>query len=657
MKHTITMLAVLLSPLVRPTEGGLVACRASEPAGPAAQAVRVSIDPQCRRSIRGISELRREIYFGLCDQGANFDQHCRSDERYNWLVKDNGITFGRTMGIVGGLDRWAGAIREDAQRPGFIDAAYLREKLTPRRSEPTDALRRDTHGRLDIAAHEKPNAFPAFLGVYETKAAAHDKEPCRLPGNIAAAAELTALTLHYKYTDFDRPAFYELINEPHWSYCADEHLAQWHTATMQAVHREVPGVLVGGPCLPVAYFYKKQYAAFNGFKAFLANTRCELDFYSFHVYDFIRERNGEFGGRITSGLPLESVLDLVQNHTVNSYGREISLVVSEHGGYGAADLVERIAREKFPGSGFDWEMKKRSIEDFNMVSSTIANTLVFMDHPQTIRKAVPFILLEAMHWNPKYWAVLYAPRDYKDRSAWVPTQMLLFYRLFRDVQGFRVVATCPDPDLQVRAFADNATLYVVLNNLSNRRKDIALALPPMPDLHIRRFGRKADYTPNLTEELLEWRGALTLNARETVVIKGQAQRPLTPQRAVDEIPCYGDRIATAITGETSFTVKVPDNQKLQYATLRIGISRPPEAGHEVAVSLNGRSLTVPLEQCAERLVEDEYATCKLIELPLDAVRESNTVRVSFSDGGKGAVGAVVIRAGYPLEHPAKKEQP
>ncbi len=657
MKRTLTMFAALLAPLASPTEGWLVACRAGEPAGPAAQEVRVSIDPQCRRSIRGISELRREIYFGLCDQGANFDQRCRSAERYNWLVKENGITFGRTMGVVGGLDRWAGAIREDARRPGFIDAAYLREQLTARRSEPTDALRRDTHGRLDIAAHEKPNVFPAFMGVYATKAAAHDKEPCRLPGNIAAAAELTALTLHYKYNDFDRPAFYEPINEPHWSYIADEHLAQWHTATMQAVHREAPGVLVGGPCLPVAYFYKKQYAAFNGFKTFLANTRCGLDFYSFHIYDFIRERSGAFGGRVTSGLPLESVLDLVQNHTVNSYGREIGLVVSEHGGYGAAELVERIAQEKFPGSGFDWDMKKRSIDDFNMVSSVIANTLVFMDHPQTIRKAVPFILLEAMAWNPKYYAVLFVPRDYKDKTDWVPTQKLLFYRLFRDVQGFRVVATCPDPDLQVRAFADDATLFVVLNNPSNQRKSLRLDLPPMAGLLIRRFGRKEDYTPYLTEEPLEWRGTLALNARETVVIKAQAHCSLTPQRAVDERPCYGDRIATAVTGETSFTVKVPGPQKLQYATLRIGISRPPDAGHDVAVSLNGRALTVPLEQCAERLVEDEYATCKLMELPLDAVQETNTMRVSFPDGGKGAVGAVVIRAGYTIELPLKKEQP
>lgn len=639
---TALLLALLAISAAEPNLAPQTPCTAT------GQSVRVSIDPLCRRSIRGISELNRTIYFGLCDQGASFDKRCRSAERYHWLVKENGITFGRTMGIVGGLDRWVGAIREDAARPGFADGQFLRQTLEPRRVEPTDTFRRDTNGRLYIAAHEKPNVFPLFMGVYETKSAARDKERCSLPKNIAAAAELSALALHHKYNDFDRPAYYEPINEPHWSYWSDEHLAQWHTATMQAVRREAPSVLVGGPCLPVAYFYKKQYAAFNGLKSFIANTRCELDFYSFHIYDFIRERNGDFGGRITSGLPLESVLDLVQNHTVNSFGREIGIVVSEHGGYGAGELVERLAQEKFPGSGFEWEMKKRSIDDFNMVSSAIANTLVFMDHPQTIRKAVPFILLEAMAWNPKYYAVLYVPRDYKDRSDWVPTQKILFYRLLRDLNGRRVAACCPDPDIQTRAFVDDTTLFIVLNNLSNHRKQVALDMQRPSSALIRRFGRNADYTPYFVEEPLELRGELALKSRETMVIRSSHDRPLTPQRAVDEIPCYGDRIATAVTGETNFTVKVPGAEKLRYATLRIGISRPPEAGHNLAVVFNGRSLTVPLEQCAERLVEDEYATCKLIDLPLDAVRELNTVRVSFPDGKKGAVGSVVVRAAYPI---------
>jgi len=80
-------------------------------------ATRISIDPYCRRSIRGISELSRQAYFGLCDNGGtNFDARCRSKERYDWLIKENGITFGRALRVANGLDRWYKAIKEDPAR-------------------------------------------------------------------------------------------------------------------------------------------------------------------------------------------------------------------------------------------------------------------------------------------------------------------------------------------------------------------------------------------------------------------------------------------------------------------------------------------------------------------------------------------------------------
>lgn len=613
----------------------------------------VVVDPYCRRSIRGISELKRETYFGLCDHGTDFDRRCKSKPVYEELVRENGITFGRVLGVVNGLQNFYKAIQVDPSRPGYADLTYLKTKLEKRLHEPSDEFRRDMGGRLELAAHEQPNAYPEFMGRHVSKAASRDKTPCTLPEDIDAAAELAAGVLRYGYTDFNRPAFFELINEPHWSYWAESHLADWHVKTMQAVHRQAPGVQVGGPCLPVAYFYKKQYKAFDGLKTFIANTRCGLDFYSFHVYDFLRDCDGKFGGRITSGLPLESVLDLVQNHTVNTYGREIGVVVSEHGGYGAEELVEQLARKHISGDGFEWEMKKRSIDDFNMVSSVVANTLVFMDHPQTIRKAVPFILLNAMGWDPRYYAVLYVPREYRDRNDWVPTKKLLFYKLFRDLKGHRVSAGCADPDIQVRAFADGKTLFLVLNNLSARSKTLALNMPQPARESIRRFGRNEDFTPYFSERAFSSRELLTLAAREAVVIRAEYDSPLLPQRAMDEIPCYGDQIAATVNGTAQFHVKVPRPSQACGATLRIGVSRPPQAGHEVTVVFNGQTLVVPLEQCAERLVEQEYASCKMIELPRDFVQENNTVSVSFPDGQPGAVGSVVIRARYPVS-PDKK---
>ena len=636
---------------------------------PAQSETRIVIDPDCQRSIEGISELKRETYFGLCDPGTDFDRRCHSLERYEFLVKENGVTFGRALGVVNGLERWDKALREDPEHPGFADLAYLEQKLAARQMVPGLGFQSDMGGRLEVAAHESQKAFPAFMGEYTTKAAARESKTQVLPKNIEAAADLTAATLRYRFTDFNRPAYYELINEPHWSFWQDPHLAEWHLATWRKVHEQAPGVQVGGPCLCVPYFYAQQYKSFNSLKSFIDQTHCALDFYSFHVYDYLQPKAGDFGGRITSGLPLESVLDLVQNYTVNAYGKEISVVVSEHGGYGGDELVEQLAREKFPGEGFAWEMKKRSIDDFNMVSSAIANTLVFMDHPQTLRKAVPFILLESMGWNPKYYATLYSPLGYTNKNEWVPSQKILFYRLFRDLKGHRVTSFCPDPDIQTRAFAFGKTVFVVLNNLSRQPKSVSLDLPQPQSALLRRLGRNADFTPYLTETKLARVDPLVLQPRETLLLKAEYDHPLSATHTVNESAYYGDQIAVAMTGKSAhFTVRIPalsapakpiktdsssnpagdrtlsNRGLIRYATLRVGVCRPASAGWDVQVLLNGHALSVPLEECAERLVEKEYASCKLIPLEPGWLKATNSIEVSFPDGHAGAIGSVVIRA-------------
>ena len=48
-----------------------------------------------------------------------------------------------------------------------------------------------------------------------------------------------------------------------------------------------------------------------------------MDFYSFSAYDFFYWTGKDFAGRVTSGLPLESVIDLIENYTHNTYGKGV----------------------------------------------------------------------------------------------------------------------------------------------------------------------------------------------------------------------------------------------------------------------------------------------------------------------------------------------
>ena len=319
--------------------------------------------------------------------------------------------------------------------------------------------------------------------------------------------------------------------------------------------------------------------------------------------------------------------------------------MSEHGAYGAPELVEALAREHFPGEGFEWEMQRRSIAEFNLVSGALANTLVFMDHPQTVRKAVPFLLLESMAWDPRYYAALYVPRDFASKGDWVPTQNLLFHRLLRGVRGHRVVARSPLPDVQLRAFRDGDAVFVVLNNLATAPATVALDMPPAHALTVRRVGRGADFRPYYREGPLEGPRGLTLAGREAAVVV--AEMPGLPVvGAVNEVPFYGDRVAVKVDGEAAFIVRVPELHGLVYAEVRVGLCLGG-GGRAVAISLNGRPLPVPQERAAERTDNDgEYATCRIARVGPDAVRSTNAVVVALPEGGEGAVGSVVIRAAY-----------
>jgi hypothetical protein len=123
--------------------------------------------------------------------------------------------------------------------------------------------------------------------------------------------------------------------------------------------------------MAIPYFYKKNYTHLSAFTNFIDNTNAQMDFYSFHTYDFLQwdAAQKDFRGRVSSGLPLEGVLDAISNYTVNHYGKEVDLVLSEHGGYLFRDAGNVISDELAglligPGNSFEWETKKRSVGAF-----------------------------------------------------------------------------------------------------------------------------------------------------------------------------------------------------------------------------------------------------------------------------------------------------
>ena len=626
-----------------------------------ASVTELKVDPFSLRKIGGISEVKRETYFGLSDPGLGFDARVKSNERYDYLINELQIDFGRRLGVVHPVVMDEGLVLEDPSRAGFCDLQKLKESLKVKKKlRVSGKFSQDFPDGLEVVAHGDPNAFPEFMGKQLASHILHGKRRY-IPTNLEAAAELSAHILKWDYQDFERPVYYELVNEPHWSFWPDSNFQKWHLLTLEKVKSMGLDVQVGGPCLPVAYYYKEQYKKFKGIRSFIDGTKGKLDFYSFHVYDFLRKNGKRFDGGghtdkptfITSGLPLHSILDLVSNYTVNGYGREPPIVVSEHGAYGAMDLVEELANEYFPGDGFDWEMKMRSIAEFNKISGIIANTMVFMDHPHIVKKAVPFILLESMYWDPKYYSTLYVPYDFTDKQRWVETKLSLFYRLMRDVEGQRVWVHSDDPDVQIHAVAQGAKTYVLLNNLSNNDHDLNWDLPTPESAVYRSLSRAFDYTPSYSEKNLSISEnglgfPVVLKARESAVMVLNYGNEISFIKASNEEAYYGNKTLVPVDKNAEFEVKVPKADSVIESVIRVGISRPGNSGHQIQISLNGKELWVPLENATDRIDNGiDYASCKIIPVPPGLLEEENSISVSFSDGHAGSVGSVVIRASFP----------
>lgn len=624
----------------------------------AQQQVTVEVYPTISKAINGEKVLDRKKYFNLA---ANVNEVAKdlNDERLNYYFKDLKMSIGRKLSVVRSEVKWGNNVREDASRPGWADLAYLEQKSDPSDDNISDELKEILGSRQGLAAHDGHNSYPNFMEQY-TFDDAHDQY---FPVNNDAAAELAANVLKYAYTDFQRPSYFELVNEPHWRFWGDQRFIDHHVKTKRKVTEMGLDVEVGGPCYSVGNFYKKEYDNLSQFTNFIDKTNFELDFYSFHTYDYMKwsDEDNDFIGAVSSGLPEEGVFDAIAAHTYNKFGKEFTFVGSEHGGYIPDEenreyAFNKISGEHFPGSGFQHEMQKRTIDNFIMVNSAISNTLTFMNHPHIIKKTVPFILLQSANWDPTYYSSLLVKENFdKDSDTFHEARLIDYYRFFSGVRGRRVVSHCNDTDIQHFAFVDKDQLILVFHNQSNVAGTINLnindAWISKGNKSIRRLSRGSDFRPDFSEEKLNATTGITISGQESIVVFIDYLEEVREREIVNEVPYYSKETGTKFTGSKTFTVDIPDHSTARYATLRIGLSRSVDNGKEVDITFNGQKLNVPVEDCADRISGDsDYATTKIVRIDKSLLQTKNTIEVSFPDGKSGGVGAVVIRAALTLDN-------
>ncbi|MFY0602014.1 MAG: T9SS type A sorting domain-containing protein [Cyclobacteriaceae bacterium] len=618
------------------------------------QAVEIKIKPTHSRAIEGHKELDRLKYFNLA---ANVDELKKvlTDEQRTKYIEELEMTLGRKLGLVHAEKNWGNSIIEDPNRPGYIDVDYFLSKQNPSDAG-LDPFMTAFGSSQGLALHDRHNAYPDFMSLY-----GKDGTSEQMPGNIDAAAELAALLLKHEFTDFQRPNYYEVVNEPNWRFNSDERFFDLHTAIKDRVNELSLSVEVGGPCSPVSNYFKNEYDNLSVITGFIDGTDAELDFYSFHSYDYMSWDGEDFVGSVNSGLPLEGVIDGVATFMHNKYNKPFKYVASEHGAYVTNTeekeaAYEELATKYFPGSGFDYEMEKRNIDNFIMVNGAIANTLTYMNHPHIVQKSVPFILLESSGWDPKYYSCLLVKENFQKTSAkWRECRLIDFFDFFQDVQGRRVEFWSDDTDIQSFAFVDDNQLIVVLHNQSNVEAKVNLNIDDFDQtptsIKVRKLYRKVDFRPEMTEEEFTTMPDLTLESQGSMVVFMDYANNIPEEEDYDEKIYYSDIWEQNFSGSRDFKIDISDFKQVRSATLRVGISREASKSREIEISLNGTKLKSPLEDCADRITADDYGTTRIIHVDPSLVKNENTISVNFPDGKTGGVGSAVMRVtfGEPVE--------
>ena len=611
--------------------------------------VSILVDPEASVAIGGHLNLDRRQFFNLSDSGRTMESKVNNAAQVSYYINDLGMYFGRELGGAYGVIGWnAAAVKEDAARPGYVDMTNLANKLNPNNGGSSSGFMSHFGPNLNVAMHDRYNTVPSFMPTW---VATGDNPSHTHAVNTDAYGEFIAGILQNNYTSWTRPATYEIVNEPDWRVWGDQRFADLHTAVKSHVNSAGLNVAIGGPCMSVGYFYKNNYSSFS-MKNFIDNTACNLDFYSFHVYDYMQwdAAATNFNGRVSTGLPIEGVLDLIESYTRNQYGKNVDIVLSEHGGYISTDqeiALDTIANTYFPGSGFTWEMKRRSVSERLAVSSEIANTMAFMNNPHVVRKSVPFILLESASWNPRYYSTLLVKQNFdKNSNVWVESTYVNFYKFFRNVSGRRVRTVMNDPDLQCQAYVNGSKLYILINNLARKAEELALDVPSqdIQSILVRRFGRNADFTPFFTETAVGTLAGLQIGEQEALAIEVNYLQSPSEKLVLDETPYYSSLYQQQFSGSQTFNVAVANPASARSALLRIGVGRGTGTDRDLQVVFNGTPLAVPLEDCADYLENSsEYGSTKLVPVPVSLLQANNSVQISWPNGGYGGIGAVVLR--------------
>ncbi|MBN8430958.1 agarase [Microbulbifer salipaludis] len=645
----------------------------AEPAPPAGEAVKVDFNLNLRHSVGGESTFDRRKFINVHASNTEndwFEGNPQSagapnedPELMTNFLEGYDVYLGRD---TGGMKWQLSQLPEDGERPGYIDVATavangggMRWNYTTDTSPKGELIRKHEHRATDMIVGGQqhpywPNGDDVGMGWSFSTTDTEDE-----PFGTAVGHYMANFLYEYfnrgENDDFGqpKPVYLEVMNEP--LYELVDYPKNTETATTpakvfefhNAVANEVRGyrdqwglashenVLIGGYTVAFPDFEKDNFNRWEDRdKLFIDIAGANMDFLSVHFYDF-----PAFNGtrQLRRGSNVEATFDMLEQYSLMATGERMPFMVSEIGATVHSMMNGPWSPER---DGY----KLRALNGL---------TMNMLERPDQILKSIPFVTIKA-EWGRQSDTVPYTNRLMRQRKeasgetgdAWVYTEFVKFYQLWSDVKGTRIDSWASDLDIQVNAYVDGDTAYLVLNNLEQEDTELSLATlgvdgNSLQSVTIKELHYGSDGKPVLDErDTTELPEVYTLKSEATTVLQLTYTDTIAIDDDVIETKYYADKYKQPISagGKLAFAMNDVVVGEHGEAVLRLGVGRAHDRSLTPTVTVNGNAVTVPEDYQGY----DQYYGGKgraqyfgVLEIPVDIgyLTQDNTVEVVFEDDG------------------------
>jgi agarase len=581
--------------------------------------VTVAIDCEHELSIEGHVDLEREKFFRYYAQPG---MHHTSAEKW---AHERGFLPGRQISkmqyaLVKGYSPNQPKLKESKTKKGYADLSFFeRYDSTPGVVKAIEPFR-----EIDYAMCL--DNWPDFMSIEHVGRGTPKVE------YFDAAAELAGAYIADQIKDGGRTAtWWEVKNEStiksewdyHWDKNSWDLLAEFHNKVAEEVHKQAPGVKVGGPSSAWMQLQIKDFSLYKSQRKFMDQTKEKLDFYSHHFYEDFNtigawERRGSTYSNYLMGR-MEAILNMFRAHM--------------HGTNNVKPILITECGSLQPGRGpSDYWLRLRSWN---------AYTHKFLQRPHEIDMSVPFAFL-GLSWNPTSGNAAFIPYEGKKTNVPVDelksTPVAYFFELWRDFDGRRLPVKFHRPWLDATALLDGDRIHVALTNMGGQSLNVELTgvagnhqIKSIAQKRLYYRGGEVHFEP---DNKLNDLSNVEVDVEETTIVTIRLFKALQPRMKLRRSYVYASETAVKSKDlpEDGLQIVRADIDAMRGndvgARVVVGVHRDGGLEKPLKLSFNGQPLTTDQEWTRE--TKNLFAPI-VFDLPHPVVKH-NSIRIEAQDG-------------------------